>query len=434
MEITKNKITEIFCIIDDFCQEYDKEIARMSICEPDGRKHRNRKWTMSRSEIMTILIYFHFNTFRNFKHYYLFYVKVHLHDLFPKQLSYNRFVELESRVAVEMMLFLQLFCFGRCTGISFIDSTCIPVCHNKRITRNKVFRDYAERGKSTMGWYFGFKLHLICNERGELLNFMLTKANVDDRNIDVFNRLSDNVFGKLFADKGYISQGLFERLFNDGIEIVTGLKCNMKNRLMPLYDKILLRKRSVIKESSDFDNMMNDVENEVEEQQAEDGLVNRVPELKQLSEDIDNATNTFINATLELESAIQQYQRAESKLGGAVTTISKKVDTINQHIDKVLENAPTKLKVSVNVNDADWQKIQELFAKERQWMVSQMQTHIREVNSMFADERKKVRERYKEYDGCYLGHYAQWFFWFFFTIGVFVIAGGVGMIIAQSCG
>ena len=173
-------------------------------------------------------------------------------------------------------------------------------------------------------------------------------------------------------------------------------------------------------ERSDFDNMMNDVENEVEEQQAEDGLVNRVPELKQLSEDIDKATNTFINATLELESAIQQYQRAEAKLGGAVTTISKKVDTINQHIDKVLENAPTKLKVSVNVNDADWQKIQELFAKERQWMTAQMQTHIREVNSMFVDERKKVRERYKEYDGCYLGHYAQWFFWFFFTIGIVI--------------
>ena len=251
MEITKNKITEIFCIIDDFSQEYDKEIARMSICEPDGRKHRNRKWSMSRSEIMTILIYFHFNTFRNFKHYYLFYVKVHLHELFPMQLSYNRFVELESRGAVEMMLFLQLFCFGRCTGISFIDSTCIPVSHNKRITRNKVFRDYEERGKSTMGWYFGFKLHLICNERGELLNFMLTKANVDDRNTDVFNRLSDNVFGKLFADKGYISHGLFERLFNDGIEIVTGLKCNMKNKLMPLYDKILLRKRSVIETIND---------------------------------------------------------------------------------------------------------------------------------------------------------------------------------------
>lgn len=185
-------------------------------------------------------------------------------------------------------------------------------------------------------------------------------------------------------------------------------------------------------ERSDFDNMMNDVKNEIEEQQAEDGLVSRVPELKRLSEDIDKATNTFVNATLELESAIQQYQRAEAKLGGAVTTINKKVDTINQHIDKVLENAPTKLKVSVNVNDADWHKIQELFAKERQWMTAQMQTHIREVNSMLAYERKKVRERYKEYDGSYLGHYAQWFFWFFFTIGIFVVAGGVGVIIAQN--
>lgn len=184
-------------------------------------------------------------------------------------------------------------------------------------------------------------------------------------------------------------------------------------------------------ERSDFDNMLNDVENEVEEQQAEDGLVNRVPELKRLSEDIDKATNTFTNATLELESAIQQYQRAEVKLGGAVTTISKKVDTINRHIDKVLDNAPTKLKVSVNVNDADWQKIRELFAKERQWMIAQMQMHIREVNSMFADERKKVRERYKEYDGCYLGHYAQWLFWFFFIIGIFVVAGGIAMMIAQ---
>ena len=251
MEITKDKITEIFCIIDDFCKEYDKEISKMAIPEPDGRKHRKRKWAMSRYEIMAILICFHFNTFRNFKHYYLFYVRKHLRDLFPNQLSYNRFVELESRVAVEMMLFLQLFCFGRCTGISFIDSTSVPVCHNKRINRNKVFKGYAELGKSTMGWYFGFKLHLICNERGELLNFMLTKANVDDRNPEVFNRLTDNVFGKLFADKGYISQGLFERLFNDGIEIVTGLKCNMKNTLMPLYDKILLRKRSVIETIND---------------------------------------------------------------------------------------------------------------------------------------------------------------------------------------
>lgn len=119
--------------------------------------------------------------------------------------------------------------------------------HKEKQGIQGICRDWQEY----YGWYFGFKLHLICNERGELLNFMLTKANVDDRNPEVFNRLIDNVFGKLFADKGYISQGLFERLFNDGIELVTGLKCNMKNKLMPLYDKILLRKRSVIETIND---------------------------------------------------------------------------------------------------------------------------------------------------------------------------------------
>lgn len=185
-------------------------------------------------------------------------------------------------------------------------------------------------------------------------------------------------------------------------------------------------------EKPDFDDIVNDIELEVETQQVEHDIANRLLELKQLSSAIDKATTAVINTELTLESAIRQTNREEGKLGEAVLKISNKVDSINQHMDKVMGNAPTKLKVSVNVNDADWQKIQELFAKERQWMTSQMQMHIREVNSMFADERKKVRERYKEYDGCYLGHYAQWFFWFFFTIGIFLVAGGVGMIIAQN--
>ena len=185
-------------------------------------------------------------------------------------------------------------------------------------------------------------------------------------------------------------------------------------------------------EKPDFDDIVNDIELEVETQQVEHDIANRLLELKQLSSAIDKATTAVINTKLTLESAIRQTNREEGKLGEAVLKISNKVDSINQHMDKVMENAPNQLKVSVNVNDADWQKIQELFAKERQWMTAQMQMHIREVNSMFADERKKVRERYKEYDGCYLGHYAQWFFWFFFTIGIFLVAGGVGMIIAQN--
>ena len=147
MEITNDKITEFFCIADDFCKEFDKEIEKMAIKADDGRKHRKRKTTMSRSEIMAILIFFHFNTFRNFKHYYLFYVQVHLKDLFPNQLSYNRFVELESRVSLQMMMFLQLCCFGTCTGISFIGSTCIPVCHNKRIL------PFLPLGRFAFTWY-----------------------------------------------------------------------------------------------------------------------------------------------------------------------------------------------------------------------------------------------------------------------------------------
>ena len=197
------------------------------------------------------------------------------------------------------------------------------------------------------------------------------------------------------------------------------------------YDDAQVRKFQLL---PDFDKMINDVENEVEEQQAEDGLVNHIPDLKQLSEDIDKTTNTFINVALELESAIQQYQRAEAKLGGAVTTISKKVDTINQHIDKVLENAPTKLKVSVNVNDADWQKMQQMFDEHNKQILVKMQSHLKEVHAMFANERRKVNERYKEYDGVYLGRYAQWFFGFFFVLGFFGFCGIIAVVIAQHYG
>ena len=167
----------------------------------------------------------------------------------------------------------------------------------------------------------------------------------------------------------------------------------------------------------DFDEIMSEVEEDIQEQDAEQDIIDRVPELKRLSGDIDKATNTWVNATLELESAIQQYQRAERKLDSTVTDIRGKVDTINTHIDKVLEDAPTKLKVSVNVANADWQKMQDLFDQEHKWMLAKMQEHIREVNGMLVEERRRVQKRYKEYDGCYLGHYAQWFFWFFFILG-----------------
>ena len=184
----------------------------------------------------------------------------------------------------------------------------------------------------------------------------------------------------------------------------------------------MIKKSKNNENKPDFDDMMSEVQEEIQEKDAEDEVINRTSDLRKLSENIDKATNTWVNATIQLESAIQQYQRAELKLDDAVNSISGKVGTINTHIDNILKEAPTKLQVSVNVSDADWQKIQNKFNQEHKWMLGKMQEHIREVNALLVQERKKVRDRYKEYDGCYLGHYAQWFFLFFFTLGFFVFA------------
>jgi len=193
-----------------------------------------------------------------------------------------------------------------------------------------------------------------------------------------------------------------------------------------------IRKSKNHEDMPDFDKMWGEVQEEIQEKDAEDAVVNRAPELRTLSENIDKATNTWINATLQLESAIQQYQRAERKLDDSVTTIRGKVDTINEHIDNLLKEAPDNLKVSVNVADADWKKIQDLFDQEHKWMLAKMQEHIREVNGMFAEERRRVQKRYKEYDGCYLGHYAQWFFWFFFVLGFFLFTSVIVMMVGKG--
>ena len=193
-----------------------------------------------------------------------------------------------------------------------------------------------------------------------------------------------------------------------------------------------IRKSKNHEDMPDFDKMWGEVQEEIQEKDAEDAVVNRAPELRTLSENIDKATNTWINATLQLESAIQQYHRCERKLDSTVTDIRGKVDTINEHIDNVLKDAPTKLQVSVNVADADWKKIQELFDQEHKWMLAKMQEHIREVNGMFIEERRRVQKRYKEYDGCYLGHYAQWFFWFFFVLGFFLFTSVIVMMVGKG--
>jgi len=245
--ISNDKITEIFFQIDEFTKVFEPALRQNLISQ--GKKTRNRPGRMSSSEIMTISVIYHLSGFRNFKHFY--YVQKHMEKEFPKTVSYNRFVELMQANLLPLVLFMKTCCLGKCTGISFIDSTPIRVCHNKRINNNKVFKGIATTGRSTMGWIHGFKLHLMINDKGEILNFVITQANVDDRQPLKDGNILKNVFGSLYADKGYISKELAAMLFDDGLHLVTGIRSNMKNVLMTLRDKILLRKRSVIETIND---------------------------------------------------------------------------------------------------------------------------------------------------------------------------------------
>lgn len=234
-------LIELYCDVDDFFKVFLKRWNKQLISS--GEKRRLRLSRLSISEIVTILIFFHASRFRDFKHYYLLQICGELREYFPQVLSYNRFVALIPTVIVPLCAYLQSR--RRTTkGISFVDSTSIIVCHNKRIYGHKVFKNFAKLGKTTKGWFYGFKLHLICNHEGALVDCKITTGNIDDR--EPVPDLARNIFGKLFGDKGYISQTLFEKLLERGLKLVTGLKKNMKNKLLELFDKIMLRKRALI--------------------------------------------------------------------------------------------------------------------------------------------------------------------------------------------
>ena len=197
---------------------------------------------------MTIVIHFHQSGYRDFKDYYTKQVQVQLRSEFPQLVSYSRFVTLMQRVVLLLWAYAQARC-GTCTGISFVDSTALRVCTNRRINRHKVFAGLAARGQCSLGWFYGFKLHLVINQHGEVLAFTLTPGNVDDPK--PVPKLARALFGKLFGDKGYLSQPLFKTLLEQGLQLITGIKANMKNRLMLMSDKLLLRKRYIIETIND---------------------------------------------------------------------------------------------------------------------------------------------------------------------------------------
>jgi len=235
-------LLELFVSVDDFCQVFLPFWERKLM--QDGSKKRRRAGQMSVSEIMTILIYFHQSHYRDFKTYYIDHVCEHLSKEFPYLVSYERFVVLIPSVWGPLSAYLKSL-YGRCHGISFLDSTALAVCDNHRIHNHKVFAGVAQRGKGSMGWFYGLKLHLVVNDCGELLACQITPGNVDDR--EPVPAFAKRLFGKLIADRGYISQALFEQLLETfGVQLITKIRKNMKNRFMPLMDKLLLRKRAII--------------------------------------------------------------------------------------------------------------------------------------------------------------------------------------------
>jgi transposase len=236
----------IFCEIDDFCRQFEPQFNRQLLA--DGQRKRIKPSRMSRAEVMTILVLFHRSGFRDLKRFYTKVVCQYWGKDFRSLLSYNRFVELQ-RDSLLLLGALMQTRLGSCSGVSFVDSSKIVVCNNLRIRQNKVFREIAKRGKTSTGWFYGFKIHLVVSDTGEILAWQITLGNVDDRK--PVPALSKRLWGKLFGDKGYISQELSELLGADKVQLITKVKKNMKNKFVSFFDKLLLRKRAIIETIND---------------------------------------------------------------------------------------------------------------------------------------------------------------------------------------
>jgi Transposase DDE domain len=234
-------ITALYVEVDDFCKYFLREIQyRFIEC---GIKKRNRAHLMTPSEVVTILIYFHYSGFKNFKAYYLFFIKHTMREYFPVCLSYQRFIAIIKEYMFLVNTFMQYKLTSANNGIGFVDSTSIAVCSHKRTSNHKVFDGFAAIGKTTKGWFYGFKLHVICSLDGEIIDVRFTPGEANDlKTLLKMKRYT----GKLFGDKGYIGKEGANKLLERGILLLTGLRKNMKNKLLSVWDKVMLKKRSLI--------------------------------------------------------------------------------------------------------------------------------------------------------------------------------------------
>lgn len=245
-----DSLTETFCLIDDFCQAFAPEWEKRLLA--DGHKKRHRAASLCLSELITLAVLFHQLRFRQFKSFYLLHAQRYLRAEFPGLPSYQRCLELLPRCIVPMSALFEAV-KGECTGISILDSSPLAVCDNLRIARHRVFAGIAARGKSSTGWFFGFKLHIAINHRGELLSMKVTAGNVDDRKPVAF--LCRHLFGRVYADKGYIARWLVERLRQQQVEFITKVRKNMKPVERSRFDQALLRRRSLVE--TVFDELKN---------------------------------------------------------------------------------------------------------------------------------------------------------------------------------
>lgn len=239
-------LDEIYCLIDEFCKQFEE--AQHCKLLPNPVRKRKKLCSLSLSEIMTIVVLFHLSHYRTFKDFYLDCLWSRYKREFPRLVSYTRFLELMPYAALPLYILTNNL-KGKLTDKYYIDSTKLQVCDNLRIRGHKVFKGIARRGKTSTGWFFGFKLHLIINHIGEIMSFTITPGHKDDR--AVVKKITEKLTGWLFGDKGYISKNLTQDLKNKGLELITRHKKNMKQTTLTQVKKRWLDKRGIIESTID---------------------------------------------------------------------------------------------------------------------------------------------------------------------------------------
>ena len=239
-----DRLVEDFRQFGDFCQAFGPHWqARLLSQEAQPAKKRGPQAGLADSEIMTILVLYHSSQFRHFRTFYAGVVLSLLRAAFPKAPCYARFIAVTKQVWVPLTVFL-LSRMGRRTGIYYIDSTPLPVCHPRRINRHRVFAGLAERGKTSLGWFFGFKRPRAFNHDRQIVALTLTPGNVHDTT--PVPALTQGLAGKLFADKGYVGKDLAQRLRRRGLILMTRMRRNMKRLPVSFFDKALLNGRNIV--------------------------------------------------------------------------------------------------------------------------------------------------------------------------------------------